>query len=85
MFISQGIIHAYVTYARLFSWGFIFSYIIYACFISIYMYDVNFTHDFYFVFYYALARESATFVVLRHFCTFCTVYTCTIGRILAVG
>ena len=84
MFISQGIIHAYVTYARLFR-GALYSYIIYACFIAIYTYGVNFTYDFYVVFHYALARESATFVVSRHSCTFCTVYTCTIGRILAVG
>ena len=59
--------------------------VIYACFISLYTYDVYFTCDMYFVFYYALARESTTFVVLRHSCTFCTVYTCTIGRILALG
>ena len=52
------------------SWGFIYSHVIYACFIFIYTYDVYFTCDMYFVFYYALARESTTFVVLRHSCTF---------------
>ena len=48
------------------SWGFIYSHVIYACF----TYDVYFTCDMYFVFHYALARESTTFVVLRHSCTF---------------
>ena len=45
-------------------------YVIHACFISIYTYDVYFICDMYFVFYHALARESIILVVLQHSCTF---------------
>ena len=70
MFISTGHNICLCNLCTSISWGFMYSYVIYACFISIYTHDVNFTYDFYSVFYNALARESATFVVLRHSCTF---------------
>ena len=40
------------------------------CVFYLHIYDVYFACDIYFVLNYALARESSTFVVLRHSCTF---------------
>ena len=70
MFISTGHNICLCNLCTSISWGFMYSYVNFACFISIYTHDVNFTYVFYSVFYNALARESATFVVLRHSCTF---------------
>ena len=69
MFISQGIIYTHVIYAY-FMGLYIFSCYLSMFYLSLYRYDVYFTCDMYFVFYYVFARNSTTFVVLRHSCTF---------------
>ena len=78
MFISHGILYAYVIYARLFR-GALYTLMQFMHVLFLYTFDAYFTCDMYFVFYYALSREYDSLV------HFCIVYTCAIGRIRALG